>query len=85
MRGGGMFSEFITAIVPEELVNIGRSIPASLGQMSDKFQGVISSPSSQVYPTQQPLVQAIKPLSTPVTMPDILGSYNSANSAVAPI
>jgi len=84
MRGGGMFSDFVTAIVPDELINIGRSIPASLGHLSDKFQGVNSSPSSQVYPTQQPLVQAVKP-PTPIGMPDILSSYNSANSAVATI
>jgi len=84
MRGGGMFSDFVTAIVPDELINIGRSIPASLGHLSDKFQGVNSSPSSQVYPTQQPLVQAVKP-PTPIGMPDIIGSYNSANSAVATI
>jgi hypothetical protein len=84
MRGGAMFSDFITALVPDELINIGRSIPASFGHLSDKFQGVNSSPSSQVYPTQQPLVQAVKP-TTSMGMPDIIGSYNSANSAVASI
>lgn len=84
MRGGGMFSDFLTAVVPDELINIGRSIPASFEHLSDKFQGVNSSPSSQVYPTQQPLVQAVKP-SSAIGMPDIIGSYNSANSAVAAI
>ena len=81
-----MFSDFVTAIVPDELINIGRAIPASIGHLSDKFQGVNSSPSSQVYPTQQPLVQAGKSATgMGIGMPDILGSYNSANSAVATI
>jgi hypothetical protein len=54
-RGGGI-SSFISTILPEELVNMGRSVPSALGHLADKFNGDLSHPSSMVYPTQQPHV-----------------------------
>lgn len=79
-RGGG-FSSFISSIVPLEPLNIVRSVPASLGHVFDKFNGDISSPSSMVYPTQQPLVEPVNKLSisTPVNIKSI---YDGANMHV---
>jgi len=54
-RGGG-FSSFVSTVLPEELVNVGRAIPSALGHLADKFNGDLSHPSSLVYPTQQPHV-----------------------------
>ena len=54
-RGGGI-SSFISTILPEELVNMGRSVPSAFGHLADKFNGDLSHPSSMVYPTQQPHV-----------------------------
>jgi hypothetical protein len=80
-RGGGL-SEFITAIVPEDLLNIGRSIPAAAGNLMDRFNGSISSASSQVYPTQQPLVPQSQQNNMTVNPPDINAAYERAVSAV---
>jgi hypothetical protein len=53
---GGSISSFMTSILPEELVNVGRSVPSAFGHLADKFNGELSHPSSMVYPTQQPHV-----------------------------
>ena len=80
-RGGGI-SSFISGIVPDEIMNLSRSVPAGFGHFSDKFNGLISTPSSMVYPTQQPLVGAVD-TSTMVKPVNIKGVYDAANSAVA--
>jgi len=80
-RGGGL-SEFISTILPEDVLNLGRSIPAAAGNFMDQFNGRISSPSSQVYPTQQPLVHEIQQSTGAVNPPDINGAYNRAISSV---
>jgi hypothetical protein len=82
-RGGGL-TEFVTALLPQEIVNIGRSLPASLGHVYDKYDGAIPSASSMVYPTDQPLVKAIYP--TVMTAPaDISKIYNQNNLLVSKI
>ena len=79
-KGGGV-SSFISSILPAEVTNIGRSVPAAVGHFSDKFNGVISSPSSMVYPTQQPLVGKVD--ATTIFKPvDLQSVYQSANNAV---
>ena len=81
LHGGG-FSTFVTALLPEEVVNIGRSVPAAAGHMYDKFNGSLSPASTHVYPTQQPLIpqalseQLMKP-------PDIMKMYTSNNNLVS--
>ena len=82
-RGGGM-SSFISGILPNELVNIGRSMPAAVGHLADKFNGEIPSHSSHVFPTQQPHVIDIdRNVSiSPVNMNEI---YNAANAEVTAI
>jgi len=82
-RGGGM-SSFISGILPNELVNIGRSVPAAVGHLADKFNGEIPSHSSRVFPTQQPHVIDIdRNVSiSPVNMSEI---YNAANAEVTAI
>ena len=83
MRGGGL-GTFVAALVPQEALNIGRSVPAAFGHAYDKFTGVLSTPSSLVYPTQQPLA-----IGTDVGQarmmppPDIMGMYKNANNTVA--
>ena len=80
MHGGGV-SSFVSSILPDEIVNIGRSIPASLGHMVDKFNGTISMPSSLVYPTQQPHVYQGSGSTAAPQMPpiDIMSEFNKAN------
>ena len=83
MRGGGL-GTFVAALVPQEALNIGRSVPAAFGHAYDKFSGVLSSPSSLVYPTQQPLaVGADMGPSRMMPPPDIMGMYKNANNTVA--
>ena len=83
MRGGGL-GTFVAALVPQEALNIGRSVPAAFGHAYDKFSGVLSSPSSLVYPTQQPLaVGADVGPSRMMPPPDIMGMYKNANNTVA--
>lgn len=88
-QSGGGITEFITTLLPEEVVNVGRSIPAGIGHMYDKFNGTISTPSSLVYPTQQPAVasttmrgynQANGNVADGVTPSDITGIYNRVNN-----
>ncbi len=86
MHGGGL-SSFISSILPDEIVNIGRSVPSSLGHLADKFNGSISSPSSLVYPTQQPHVYhgssgATAPQMAPI---DVQDAFNRANASVGSI
>lgn len=82
-RGGGL-SEFVTALLPQEIVTIGRSIPAGFGHMYDRFNGATPSASSMVYPTNQPLVPkvAIENITPPA---DIVGIYNQKNNFVSGI
>ena len=84
MRGGGL-SSFVSSILPDEIVNIGRSIPASVGHMVDKFNGTISSPSSLVYPTQQPHVYQGSPGASSMPPIDVMSAFNRANASVSPI
>ena len=86
MHGGGL-SSFISSILPDEIVNIGRSVPSSLGHLADKFNGSISSPSSLVYPTQQPHVyQGSSGATAPQMAPiDVQDAFNRANMSVGSI
>ena len=79
-RGGNFF----TNIVPEDAVSIFRSVPAAAGHFMDRFNGLISSPSSLVYPTQQPLaLKTINAGVTPSIRPaDIKQIYGAANNSV---
>ena len=86
---GGGISEMITTLLPEELVNIGRAVPASLGRMYDRFDGSLSSPSSMVYPTQQPLASTLSSADIVsgtnrlMSPPDLLKFYNTNNNQVS--
>jgi hypothetical protein len=83
MRGGGL-GTFVAALVPQEALNIGRSVPAAFGHAYDKFTGVLSTPSSLVYPTQQPLAIGTDVGSARMMPPpDIMGMYKNANNTVA--
>lgn len=55
MKGGGI----IDKIIPEEILNGTRYLASKVGHISDNFKGVESSPSSMVYPTQQPYAEKI--------------------------
>lgn len=87
-KGGG----FLSTLLPDEIVNIGRSIPATLGQMYDRFDGSISPASTHVYPTDQPLAVSStqRSLIGPpgfYAMPqtDLLKMYNNNNNIVSRI
>lgn len=84
-RGGGI-SSFLSTILPDDVVNMGRYVTAGAGNLMDKYNGLIPTASSQVYPTQQKLAQldtqprlasvnSLNPI-------DINGAYNRAVSAV---
>jgi len=85
---GGDFAETVsnmfTTLVPQEIVNITRALPAGLGHMYDRYNGAISSGSSMVYPTDQPNV---KPLYVDIgpAPSDIVSIYNAKNSLVSKI
>lgn len=85
---GGDFAETVsnmfTTLVPQELVNITRALPAGLGHMYDRYNGAISSGSSMVYPTDQPNVKPLYVDAGP-RPPDIAGIYNAKNSLVSKI
>ena len=85
---GGNVGSFISKILPEEIVNVGRSVPAAFGHLADKFNGELSHPSSMVYPTDQPYVYSdgsrgalIQP--NGMSMTDIKSAYDAANGEVA--
>lgn len=74
----------MTAVVPADLLNAGRSIPAAFTHMADRFSGLLSSPSSLVYPTQQPLVPQ-NPAPPAMNPPDLKAFYNNAVQSVSTI
>jgi hypothetical protein len=80
MRGGGL-SAYMSTLFPDDAVNAVRSVPAAFGHLSDKFNGLISSPSSMVYPTEQPMVQQTQDMKV-ITPPDIKAIYNNASASV---
>jgi hypothetical protein len=82
MRGGSLsVGAFATSILPDDVVNLGRSIPAGLGNMYNSYTGLSPVPSSFVYPTQQPVIPNVsQPTMSP---PDIMGIYNTANNQVS--
>jgi len=82
MRGGSLsLGAFATSILPDDVVNLGRAIPAGLGNMYNNYTGLSPLPSSYVYPTQQPVIPTVtQPTMSP---PDILGIYNTANNQVS--
>lgn len=85
LRGGG-FNEFIDTLLPQDVVNFGRSLPAAAGHMYDRFNGALSSASSMVYPTQQPLAALASPDAGRMMKPaDMLKMYNNNNNLVAKI
>ena len=55
MKGGGI----IDKIIPAEILNGSRYLASKVEHISDNFKGVESSPSSMVYPTQQPYAEKI--------------------------
>ena len=80
MKGGG----FIDKIIPAEILNGSRYITSKFGHISDKFQGVESSPSSMVYPTQQPYAEKILSFNnTKIDLPpNIKDLYINAHNTV---
>jgi hypothetical protein len=91
-RGGGI-SSFISSILPEDVVNLGRYVTSSAGNLMDKYNGLIPTASSQVYPTQQPLAQTqgqstvkINQVGETRVIPvDVNSAYNRAVSSVRAI
>lgn len=85
-RGGG----FLAKLMPEEVINIGRSIPSAFGNLADKFNGELPHPSSKVYPTEQPHVYSSEDrgnLINPdtISIKDITKIYNDVNNEVSGI
>ena len=80
MRGGGL-SAFMSTIFPDDAVNAVRSVPAAFGHLSDKFNGLISSPSSLVYPTEQPYARELQDTKI-ITPPNIRAIYTDAAARV---
>lgn len=80
-RGGGILS----TLMPDELVNFSRHVPATLGQMYDSFNGTTSPASSYVYPTNQPLAAVSVAASAGPAQSDLLKMYQQNNNSVARI
>ena len=81
-KGGGNIGSFLSSLVPNDILNITRSVPAAVGHMYDKFNGVSSLPSSMVYPTDQPLVPDVA-TDRMMTPPNIVKFYSDNNSLVS--
>jgi hypothetical protein len=83
MRGGGL-SMFMSSLLPDDVVNVGRSVPSAFEQLSDKFNGLISPASYQVYPTNQPLAMATGTThsAVPIAPTNINAIYNNAAASV---
>ena len=83
MRGGGL-SMFMSSLLPDDVVNVGRSVPSAFEQLSDKFNGLISPASYQVYPTNQPLAMATSSThsAVPIAPTNINAIYNNAAASV---
>ena len=83
MRGGGL-SMFMSSHLPDDVVNVGRSVPSAFEQLSDKFNGLISPASYQVYPTNQPLAMATSSThsAVPIAPTNINAIYNNAAASV---
>ena len=83
MRGGGV-SRFMSSLLPDDVVNVGRSVPSAFEQLSDKFNGLISPASYQVYPTNQPLAMATSSThsAVPIAPTNINAIYNNAAASV---
>ena len=77
--GGGFFSN----LLPDEIVNIGRSVPAALGRMTDQYNGVLSHPSDYVYPTQQNAVPISRGGVPNVYVPNMGANYSAALQSVS--
>ena len=73
-NGGG----FISSIVGEDALNLFRSIPASVGHLSDAISGQHSPASSYVYPTQQPHVNTISNINSSKSLLNLDGIYRTA-------
>jgi hypothetical protein len=69
--------------LPDEIVNIGRSIPAALGRMTDQYNGVLSHPSDYVYPTQQNAVPISRGGLPNVYVPNMGANYSAALQSVS--
>ena len=72
IRGGG----FIDAIVPNDILNVFRSVPAGLTNMYDNAIGRPTSNSNYVFPTQQKSAILDLQKIDEIRQPDILASYN---------
>ena len=79
-KGGG----FLSTLLPDELINVGRSIPSSIGQMYDRFNGAESTASSYVYPTNQQYAK-FATVQNMLPKTDLLKMYNNNNNIVSRI
>lgn len=78
MKGGSI----IDKIIPSELLNGTRHLASKIGHISDNFKGVESSPSSMVYPTQQPYAENIVNNTKIDLPPNIKDLYLKAHNSV---
>jgi hypothetical protein len=78
-QGGG---GFLSRLLPDEIINIGRSVPAALGRMTDQYKGVLSQPSDFVYPTQQNAVPISRGGLPNVYVPNMGANYDTALQSV---
>jgi hypothetical protein len=79
---GGDVGSFLSSLVPDDILNITRSVPAAVGHMYDKFNGVTSMPSTMVYPTEQPLIPDVA-IDRMMRPPDISKMYNNNNNMIS--
>ena len=80
-RGGG----FLTSLMPQDLVNVGRSLTGGIERGMNSFQGVSPSDSTYSLPTNQPsIIRDIQrqPYLNTTTM-DINKIYTNAGNNVA--
>ena len=76
--GGG----FVSDIMPEDLLNSFRSIPAAVGHFTDTLSGQYSPASSYPYPTNQPNVVTNNIGSSQHTLLPLNDIYNNASTNV---
>jgi hypothetical protein len=87
MQRGGMQSggSFFTDMIPTDVLNMTRSVPAAFSRFISGWEGENTLASNYVYPTDQPLARGERITGMAVPPPDIMQIYKNADSLVSRI
>lgn len=80
-RGGS----FLSSVMPTDILNMTRSVPAAFSRFVNGWAGENSLASNYVYPTDQPLARGETINGMALSPPDIMNIYKNADSLVSRI